>query len=660
MPSKDANGAAHGGLESLRVPGRAGLASLLAALVPVLLICLLATPVYPMSPDEQVQQLYASGRFLGAGQQLLMPYSLVTISAPLSLLYALLPAVPWYALTLLSLTVASFAVAWDKTLRSRMSARLCAVTLSVLVVLEVISTLYLTYTIVAFLAVGAGLMLVLGRAAFDEPGGVHATDVSGMALVVAGYSLRPESGLAAIAVFAPFAIWVLVRNRNAGSIMRGIVVVALVGVCALAGRFAYDHTPGWEGFSAYLDAGRSALDYPDLPADAVRSVEPSLTDNDVDVLYNWLFADDDVFGTEFFERLGQRVDHLGLSNLASSLRAKTTYLMLGLVALVGVYAWALVRDLDAGRGALAAGIVLMLLVSAGMLVLRARVRLHVVIPLVVMGVFALVSLAAGSEEPVGRHAAARLPRAGVCPVWLSAVCVVLALAACGGFWLKVARPLTVRAGSPTIEAARSYVDENPTSSSCSAARRRSCSPARTPCPSRAGTTRTTCCPSAAGRTTPPRGGASLRVGASRTTTCSSSSLSAPTWSRCSSPRRWSSSARTSPSTAATPCARTSCATSAPARQTRASTSTSTASPTSPRCQGACQRGRVPLACQRGRVPLAGTLAIKAGPRRTHAPSGPCRFAGVVLAAPCATCPEACGPGAWPRRRPGARASRSSP
>ena len=103
----------------------------------------------------------------------------------------------------------------------------------------------------------------------------------------------------------------------------------------------------------------------------------------------------------------------------------------------------------------------MLLVSAGMLVLRARVRLHVVIPLVVMGVFALVSLAAGSEEPVGRHAAARLPRAGACPVWLSAACVVLALAVCGGFWLKVARPLTVRAGSPTIEAARSYVDENP-------------------------------------------------------------------------------------------------------------------------------------------------------------------------------------------------------
>lgn len=391
-----------------------------------------------------------------------MPYSLVTFSAPISALYALLPAVPWYVLALLGLIVASFAVAWDKTLRSRMSGRLCVPTLALLVALEVISTLYLTYTIVAFLAVGAGLMLVLGRAAFDSPGGAHATDVAGMALVVAGYSLRPESGLAAIAVFAPFAVWVLVRNRNVGSIARGVIVVALVGVCAFAGRFAYDHTPGWEGYSAYLDAGRSALDYPDLPTEAVQAVEPALSDNDVDVLYNWLFADDGVFGTEFFERLGQRVDHLGLSNLVSSLRAKTTYLLVGLVALVGLYAWALVRDLGEGRGALASGIVLMLLASCGVLILRARVRLHVVIPLVAMGVFALVSLAGGSERPMGRHAAPATTRAASpCPVPLAAACVVLALAVSGGFWLKVARPLATRSTSPTIAAARAYVDENP-------------------------------------------------------------------------------------------------------------------------------------------------------------------------------------------------------
>ena len=104
----------------------------------------------------------------------------------------------------------------------------------------------------------------------------------------------------------------------------------------------------------------------------------------------------------------------------------------------------------------------MLLASCGVLILRARVRLHVVIPLVAMGVFALVSLAGSSERPVGRHVAPATTRAASpCPVPLAAACVVLALAVSGGFWLKVARPLAARSTSPTIAAARAYVDENP-------------------------------------------------------------------------------------------------------------------------------------------------------------------------------------------------------
>ena len=244
---------------------------LLAALVPVVLVCLVMRPVYPMCPDEFVQQLYASGKFFAAGPSLLMPYSLVLVSAPLGALYSVLPQVPWYALLLLALTVASYWAAYDEVLRSRMSANSCVATLAILFATEVICTLYLTYTIVAFLACAAGLMLVMRRAAFDGPKPVGASDVLGLALVALGYSLRPESGLVTIAVFAPFALWVLVKNRNIASIMRGALVLILVGVCAFAGRFAYDHTPGWEGYASYLDAGRNVLDYPDMSVEQVQA-----------------------------------------------------------------------------------------------------------------------------------------------------------------------------------------------------------------------------------------------------------------------------------------------------------------------------------------------------------------------------------------------------
>lgn len=454
-------------LTKLRKPEiRIGGGGLLAALVPVVLVCLVMRPVYPMCPDEFVQQLYASGKFFAAGPSLLMPYSLVLVSAPLGVLYSVLPQVPWYALLLLALTVASYWAAYDEALRSRMSANSCIATLAILFASEVICTLYLTYTIVAFLACAAGLMLVMRRAAFDGPKPVGASDVLGLALVALGYSLRPESGLATIVVFAPFALWVLVKNCNIASIVRGALVLTLAGVCAFAGRFAYDHTPGWEGYASYLDAGRNVLDYPDMSVEQVQALAPELSENDVAVLQSWLFADDSVYGTELFERLAPGSDHLGLSNISDSLRAKTTYLLVGLVVVVGAYG-ALLHRGRGGRGGervLVAGIVLMLAASCALLILRARVRLHVVIPLIVIAVFALLStVGEGEGQPVvGRHAAARPQRSAAASRLVVAVSALLAVGVCGAFWYTSIRPLDTRGSAQTAEAARAYVADHPT------------------------------------------------------------------------------------------------------------------------------------------------------------------------------------------------------
>ena len=56
----------------------------LIAFAPIVLVCALQAPMYPMSPDEQMQALYASGRYLASGPNWLMPYSLAPISVPLS------------------------------------------------------------------------------------------------------------------------------------------------------------------------------------------------------------------------------------------------------------------------------------------------------------------------------------------------------------------------------------------------------------------------------------------------------------------------------------------------------------------------------------------------------------------------------------------------
>ena len=135
-----------------------------------------------------------------------MPYSLAPISVPLSLLYRLLPQLPWYPLMLLILIGASWSISLIQVMRSRMNDPLCLSLVTIFLACDVISTMYLTFTIVSFLTVSAGLMLLVGRSAFARDPRVHASDVVGLVLIVLGYALRPESGQVAFVLFSPVRI----------------------------------------------------------------------------------------------------------------------------------------------------------------------------------------------------------------------------------------------------------------------------------------------------------------------------------------------------------------------------------------------------------------------------------------------------------------------
>lgn len=277
--------------------------ALLAALVLALGLFALVRPRYPLV-DDYVQQLYASGRILGCGTCRLMPYTLSLVSWPLSVLYRVAPAIPWYVITLLVLIVISFWVCAVSALRSRLGIRALVCVLALLATLEALSVLYFTYTVVAFVAAAAGLVLLVIRAMGPRTG-LRGSDVLGSALVCLGFALRPESGMGAFAIFAPFAVWVLACNRHVACIMRGVVAVAAVAAIAVAGRVAYDTTPGWERYSAYLEAGRASLDYPELTADEMREINEDITDASSSILNKWIFIQSDPFDVEFFEDLGR-------------------------------------------------------------------------------------------------------------------------------------------------------------------------------------------------------------------------------------------------------------------------------------------------------------------------------------------------------------------
>ncbi len=442
------------------------LLSAITALVPIVVLCIFEFPFYSMNPDDQVQALFASGRFLNADNALLMPYTLAPVSVPLTLLYRVFPAVPWYPLMLLVGTFISFAIAYDHLWRGGFRDALCLSLTAVLVALEVVTLGYFTYTVVAFLVISAGFMLLLRHCAFERDAHVRVSDVAGCALIIAGYGLRPESGMAALAVFSPFAIWVFMRNRRLSSVVRGIAAVGCIALTVVSGQIAYRLAPGWQSYPAYLDAGRSVLDYPALDVDEVREIAPRLSENDVEVMYDWDFIDEDVFGTALFDRIGAASTRFNADNLLDSFGAKTTYLLLAFVCVTGLLAWLVARDLNRRDvGVLAFGIVFMLFVGCGVLVLRARPRLHVVIPLFIVALFALSTCGfAPRGAQLGKHAATSRERNVLFGRFATAIPVFVALGACVGcfgFFRLTVSPLSAQAVAPTVAAAHEYVEDHP-------------------------------------------------------------------------------------------------------------------------------------------------------------------------------------------------------
>lgn len=480
-------------------------ACLLVALIPVVAICVLQTPRFAMNPDDFVQALFAKGDYLAAGSAGLMPYTLAPVSLPLSALYTLAPQVAWYTVLLLVLIVVSFALVGARLGSAQVTDVMKVCLAIILLAFEVIATLYLTYTIVAFLAVAAGLVILLSEAAFKKPRRICAGDFAAYLLIGVGFSLRPESGIAAFVIFAPFMLWALVKTHHVGTYVRAALAVALVALCYVSGQAAYNATPGWETFSEYLEAGRSVLDYPQASTEAVQSAVAEFSENDVAVLYDWDFIDEDVFNTEVFEQVSEVVPRLSVSNLISSFKAKTTYLLLGFVVLEVVLA-ALIERSRKKAGAETPGITvlfalicLMLLASYLIIIMRARPRMHVVIPLATITVFAFVVAATAPGKKLGRHfatanfdevpeaaseaelveslderralrdarraqkqAAAQDAKRTHGKLLLAPVAVTLMSAVVvGGFWYTTIRPIQAHLSAPIVEHMQNYVDSHP-------------------------------------------------------------------------------------------------------------------------------------------------------------------------------------------------------
>ena len=432
----------------------------LVSLLIVVAVCMFQCPKYA-TPDDFIQDLYVRGAFYGT-PSFLMPYSMLMFSAPVSLLYRLVPIVPWFPIVMFLMLAASFATLAVITCKLRATRPHRALLLVALTASEFMTCVYFSYTIVAFVTCAAGIALVLEQGCFKRPDSLRPSTVLAFVLVLEGFSLRPESGLAAALMFVPFLIWAVLCNRNVRTALLALTVVVLMGVSYLTGHLAYRITPGWEAFDTTFKAAQKVADYPHLTGDEARVAVPTMSDNDLSMIYEFLFADTSTYDLDTFTALDAQVHGYGISTLKSEVlsRKSFTAFVAGLVVIVVALAAYLARSLCL-RGAARAlmwSVPVMLALEYLIVFLRARPKMHVILPAFVAALFALaVACLAprdGHDEREASHAGAR----GLIVPAALALCV---LAIAGFVELKYARPNQATMRVEASAAARAYVDENP-------------------------------------------------------------------------------------------------------------------------------------------------------------------------------------------------------
>ena len=235
------------------------------------------------------------------------------------------------------------------------------------------------------------------------------------------------------------------------------------GVSYLTGHLAYSITPGWESFDATFKATQKVADYPYLAGNEALEAVPAMSDNDLSMIYEFLFADTSTYDLDTFTALDARVHGYGLFTLKTAVlsRKSFTAFVAGLVVIVAAIAahLAYVLRLRGGAHALMWSAPVTLALEYLIVFLRARPKMHVILPASVVAIFVLVVPCLAPRDDA--QGAERPDTSVVRRLAMPAVLALCLLAVTAFVELKYARPNQASMRVEASTAAQAYVDEKP-------------------------------------------------------------------------------------------------------------------------------------------------------------------------------------------------------
>jgi len=245
--------------------------------------------------DDVMMNLIAAGRAVVDRPEEHLLFINVVLGWPLSRLYMLAPAVPWYGISQLAALLAAAAGTAYALLRINPSLRRLVVVALFLVLAVLPCLTQMQYTKTATLVSLAGLLLFLAplRGATPWP---RVADVGAGALLLLGSLIRFQSFLLASVIAFPLAA-VAVATTPRAALRRAVpvgVTLALVFVLYFANRAYYFSDPDWQEFYPYYAIRSQFTDYQRFVYSAeTRPAFEAVGWEEVDweMLMNWCYAD---------------------------------------------------------------------------------------------------------------------------------------------------------------------------------------------------------------------------------------------------------------------------------------------------------------------------------------------------------------------------------
>lgn len=214
----------------------------------------------------------------------------------LKILYSIIPKINLYAFYLIFTLSVCFMIIIKRANKN-------FILFSLILILYIITLYNLTYTIIAYLSVGVGVIDLI----FKRQETTH--NYLSYLLIINGYLLRSQVLYPILAVLGVILIIKLIQEKDKKTTINLFILFILLIALNIVGTLFYKQNNILKNFQQWQEASIKIRDYTPIDYYKYKNIfeEINWNENDLKLFYTWNFADNDKFSVENMNKIVNNV-----------------------------------------------------------------------------------------------------------------------------------------------------------------------------------------------------------------------------------------------------------------------------------------------------------------------------------------------------------------